>query len=77
MGDAGRPGDVLPGAQFTPADLQTMPAKSLRMLCIQYGVLPRGSVDRSDLLEALMPVASGSERQADVGTSDAKRMRTC
>lgn len=45
-----------PRQKFSVADLGAMPTKELRGLCTQHGVLPPGSVDRTDLLRALVPV---------------------
>merc|ERR1719329_263850 len=45
-------------ASFSHADLESMTSKQLRTLCIQHGVLPKGSVDRSELLEMLHPLAA-------------------
>merc|ERR1712048_1163101 len=45
---------------FTPQDLEAMPSKALRALCVERGVLPNGSVERSDLVQALTPLAASS-----------------
>jgi len=44
--------------KFTVEDLEKMPSKELRSLCIQYGVLPSGSLERSSMMEALKPKAT-------------------
>mmetsp|Transcript_51719 Transcript_51719/g.93198 ORF Transcript_51719/g.93198 Transcript_51719/m.93198 type:complete len:801 (+) Transcript_51719:279-2681(+) len=44
--------------KFTTEDLQTMKVGTLRMNCIQYGVLPPGFVEKDDLVKALMPLAT-------------------
>jgi len=43
--------------RFTRADLEAMPSKELRALCVQRGVLPNGPVERGDLLQVLAPLA--------------------
>jgi hypothetical protein len=47
------------GKSFTRAAIEAMPSKELRALCLQHKVLPPGSVERSELLQALAPLASG------------------
>lgn len=42
---------------FTTADLDTMPISKLKMYCIQFGRLPSGSLEKSDLKKALLPLA--------------------
>jgi len=44
---------------FTKASLQAMSSKELRTMCVQFKVLPPGPVERSELLQALSPLASG------------------
>jgi len=52
---------VKPGNAFKPTftkqDLEKMGVGALRTLCIQHGVLPPGSLERSDLFQALTPLA--------------------
>jgi len=43
--------------RFTASDLEALPSRSLRTLCVQHGVLPSGMVERRDLLQALAPLA--------------------
>lgn len=51
----------VPPGLFTRADLDAMPSKTLRALCADRGVLPGGPVERSELIQALAPLAaSGS-----------------
>lgn len=47
------------GQSFTRASMQAMSSKDLRNLCIEHKVLPAGPVERSELLQALNPLASG------------------
>lgn len=47
------------GQSFTRAAMQAMSSKELRTLCIERKVLPPGPVERSELLQALAPLASG------------------
>lgn len=47
-----------PREKFSIADLGAMSTKQLRTLCTQHGVLPPGTVERADLLRALIPVAA-------------------
>ena len=42
---------------FSTLDLETMPISKLKMYCIQYGRLPSGSLEKSDLKKALAPLA--------------------
>jgi len=42
---------------FTKQDLEGKGAGALRSLCIQHGVLPSGCLERSDLFQALLPLA--------------------
>lgn len=42
---------------FTNVELETMPISKLKMYCIQYGRLPSGSLEKSDLKKALAPLA--------------------
>ena len=44
-------------APFSTADLETMAISKLKMFCIQFGRLPSGSLEKSDLKKALMPLA--------------------
>merc|ERR1712232_444579 len=46
-----------PRPDFTTEDLGSMSTKALRTLCAQHGVLPHGTVERVDLLKALVPFA--------------------
>lgn len=46
-----------PQQEFTLADLDGMPTKTLRALCTQRGVLPPGTVERTNLLQVLAPLA--------------------
>lgn len=43
---------------FSKQDLETMTTGELRKLCVLRGVLPAGAVERSDLSDALAPLAS-------------------
>lgn len=45
-----------PKQNFSIADLGAMSTKELRGLCTQHGVLPPGTVERPDLLRALIPI---------------------
>lgn len=47
------------GQSFTRAAIQAMSSKELRTLCMERKVLPPGPVERSELLQALAPLASG------------------
>ncbi|CAJ1379959.1 unnamed protein product [Effrenium voratum] len=42
---------------FTTTELDTMPISKLKMYCIQFGRLPSGSLEKSDLKKALLPLA--------------------
>jgi len=44
---------------FTRGDLDGMPSKVLRLLCIQHKVLPVGMVEKGELIDALAPLSSG------------------
>lgn len=61
-------GDRLAGAarpdlpSFTTDDLDTMPISKLKMFCIQFGRLPSGSLEKSDLKKALAPLAKPSTK---------------
>lgn len=43
---------------FTRSELETMPTKELRTLCVQKGVLPPPPLERSDLVQALARFAA-------------------
>ena len=47
---------------FTTDDLDTMPISKLKMFCIQFGRLPSGSLEKSDLKKALAPLAKPSTK---------------
>ncbi|CAE7737208.1 unnamed protein product [Symbiodinium sp. CCMP2456] len=47
---------------FTTEDLDTMPISKLKMFCIQFGRLPSGSLEKSDLKKALAPLAKPSTK---------------
>jgi len=47
------------GKSFSRSGLEAMSNKELRNLCVQNKVLPAGPVERSELLQALAPLASG------------------
>lgn len=51
----------LPHQEFTLEDLGKMPTKALRDLCTQRGVLPHGTVERTNLLQVLVPLARRPE----------------
>lgn len=55
--------DFLAGAPFSSAELEGLPSKTLRTLCMQNGVLPSGPVERCDLLTALAPMATDAKRR--------------
>lgn len=42
--------------RFTAADLEKMPLKTLRGLCVQHKVVPKNVVERADFVKALMPL---------------------
>lgn len=48
--------------RFFQTELDTMGAKALRDLCVQYRVLPQGMVDKMDLVKALMPLATDAPK---------------
>eukprot|EP00913_Durusdinium_trenchii_P026258 g24637.t1 len=48
---------VLPS--FTLEELQTMPISKLKNICLQYGRMPHGPVERTDLVSLLKPFATG------------------
>ncbi|CAE7444052.1 unnamed protein product [Symbiodinium natans] len=52
---------------FTTDDLDTMPISKLKMFCIQFGRLPSGSLEKSDLKKALAPLAKPSSKPAFSG----------
>ena len=43
---------------FTATELDTMPISRLKSYCIQYGKMPHGPVERTDLVALLKPFAS-------------------
>jgi len=53
-----------PRPTFTVPDIEMLPASQLRMLCMQYNVMPPGAVERGDLLRALAPLAAPAQREA-------------
>lgn len=46
-----------PRRDYTEAELEALPTKALRTVCMQHRVLPHGMVERSDLLRVLLPFA--------------------
>ncbi|CAE7298105.1 unnamed protein product [Symbiodinium pilosum] len=52
---------------FTTDELDTMPISKLKMFCIQFGRLPSGSLEKSDLKKALAPLAKPSSKPAFTG----------
>ena len=52
---------------FTTDELDTMPISKLKMFCIQFGRLPSGSLEKSDLKKALAPLAKPSTKPAFTG----------
>jgi len=50
-------GGHLSGVNFTMADLEVMPVKTLRALCVQHSALPPCAVERADFVQALAPLA--------------------
>mmetsp|Transcript_27587 Transcript_27587/g.63796 ORF Transcript_27587/g.63796 Transcript_27587/m.63796 type:complete len:368 (+) Transcript_27587:119-1222(+) len=59
------PPDVLNGAAFTKTDLLSLPAKILKMLCMQKKVMPSGTIEKSHLVDALVPFATFPPPRAD------------
>lgn len=53
---------------FTAAELEACTASKLRALCVEHGVLPVGAVEKGDLLQALIPLASPEPRAPSVAT---------
>jgi hypothetical protein len=51
-----------PKQKFSIADLGAMSTKALRNLCAQHGALPPGTVDRPELLRALIPIVVDVEK---------------
>lgn len=51
---------------FTPADLEEMPSATLRTLCIQHGVLPRGEPSHAELQGALTELVRPQQASAPV-----------
>lgn len=47
------------GKSFTRANIEAMKTKDLKALCIERKVLPPGSIERGDMIQALTPLASG------------------
>lgn len=56
-------GEHLAGVSFDMADLQVMPTKVLRGLCVQYKVMPASAVEKADFVRALSPLAGLSSSQ--------------
>jgi len=57
------PPEHLGEMRFTEQDLQTMPMKTLRGLCIQHRVLPSNALERADFVLALIPIAESHQQQ--------------
>jgi len=66
----------LPQQEFTLADLDGMPTKTLRALCTQRGVLPPGTVERTNLLQVLAPFATQPQAAAPEPAAEAPRQST-
>lgn len=58
----GVPAPPPPAKRFTLTDLEAMPSRDLRSLCVQMKVLPSGSVERGDLIQALLPLSAAENR---------------
>lgn len=50
-------GEHLAGVKFEALDLEVMPLKTLKALCVQHRVQPACAVERADFVRALVPLA--------------------
>jgi len=64
-------GEHLAGMRFEEEDLEVMPLKILRSLCMQHKVLPSCAVERADFVRALRPCVGGSPAAMPAATTAA------